>query len=391
MKRRFLCLLFCAALLPLQAVPAAAGDHRMPDTKTSAVPARYTAAYLTRQDAPTGLPDPDQDGCISGLDLVLQKRALLEPTAGISRTIRVDSTEALRDALAAAQAGDEILLAADTVFTWSQTGKKGSLFYSAAEGTAEHPIVLRSEDAMRPAVLQGTDPAVGLALYITGDYWKISGITVGCAQKGIVLDHASHCVIHACKVENTGSEGIHLRDDSADCIVSDCIVTRTGQVTPGYGEAIYIGSAKSTTGYGYDCSRNLITGCTLGPEVTAELVDIKEYTTDNVIAYCTMDGADIKGEVSATSLVNAKGNRARIHHNACYRNGNAIVRNAFEVHCQVEGWGEENTFSKNLCWLDASDAYILRVYSGSALTSGNQRFPAGNLEKASGGTLTQLP
>lgn len=345
-------------------------------------------AYLVRQsDNAEGL-DVNGDGVINAFDLVARKQALLAQSAAV-RTVRVATTQALLDALKNAQPGDDILVAPGT-YVYGETGTKGSLFRSAAEGTAEQPIRLRSEDPQNPAVLSGTDMAVGLALYLTGDYWQVESLHVTCAQKGIVLDHSNHSVIRDCTVSKTGSEGIHLRDNSSFCLVTDCTVTDTGQVTPGYGEAVYVGSSKSSTAYGLACDQNVIANCVFGPGVTAELVDIKEGTTGTIVERCTMYGDDIKGDVSATSLLNAKGNDAIIRHNIGYRNGNAIIRNAFEVHCLLEGWGENNDFFENTLYLDEADAYILRVYSGSARACGNVRSPEGNLLRAyDSGVLTE--
>lgn len=309
------------------------------------------------------------------------------PTEGYLREVAVSTTAELRAALENAQPGDDILLAPGD-YTNAETGTKGATFHAKAEGTQANPIRIRSAFADDPAALCGTDLAAGIVLYVTGDYWRVEDITVGGAQKGILLDHANHGVLKNCRVDGTGSEGIHLRDDSADCLVTGCTVVNTGRVKAGYGEGVYVGSAKSTTGYGFACDRNVIEHCTLGPGVTAELVDIKEGTTGTVVRGCTLYGADIAGETSANSLLNAKGNDALIAGNTCYRDENAIIRNAFEVHCQLKGWGENNRFVDNLCHLDESDAYILRVYSGSASASGNVRTPQGNTILAySGGTL----
>lgn len=87
----------------------------------------------------------------------------------------------------------------------------------------------------------------------------------------------------------TGQEGLHLRDGSSHCEIIGAKVHDTG-LAGSYGEAIYIGSAKSTSGYVHEFDNNLVKGCVLGPNVTDELIDIKEYTTGNIIEDCTMYG-----------------------------------------------------------------------------------------------------
>ena len=163
------------------------------------------------------------------------------------------------------------------------------------------------------------------------------------------------------------------------CTVQGCTVTNTGRISPGYGEAIYVGSSESTSGYGYNCDFNTISDCILGPGVTAELVDIKEYTTGTIVENCVMYGDDISGQTSANAFLKTKGNDCIIKNNTAYQNGNTIIRNAFEVHEIVSGWGYNNSFTGNTCNMDNETAYVVRVYSGSAAASDNTRIPDGNM------------
>ena len=332
--------------------------------------------YLVKKNSDlTSDCDINNDGICNVFDLILLKRELLYSSTNI---IYVENSAQLRSALNNAQPGDEIVLKSGTYISES-TGSKGANFWSFADGTKESPITIRSEDPEDPAVLYGQNIQNGVVLYITGDYWNIEDIAVSNAQKGIILDNSNYSNIINCQVSETGSEGIHLRDNSSYCTVQGCTVTNTGRISPGYGEAIYVGSSESTSGYGYNCDFNTISDCILGPGVTAELVDIKEYTTGTIVENCVMYGDDISGQTSANAFLKTKGNDCIIKNNTAYQNGNTIIRNAFEVHEIVSGWGYNNSFTGNTCNMDNETAYVVRVYSGSAAASDNTRIPDGNM------------
>lgn len=347
----------------------------------------------------------DQDGndVLNGIDLALARQnALVAPTTTAPtettvpttetttiaqttappdttvRLVRVSNTTQLLAALADAQAGDEIVLAEGIYLADESSGPKGSLFYSGAEGTAEQPILLRSEDPTHPATLCGTDESTNYVLYLTGDWWQVQDLAISTAQKGIVLDNSNYSRISGCEVYAIGSEGIHLRDDSSNCIVENCDVHDTGTVSPQYGEAIYVGSAKSTTGYGYACDNNQILGCQLGPNVAAEHVDIKEYTTGTIVAECIFDGTGMSGQNAADSFVDIKGNDCIIRDNVGYRNGCEAITAAIQMHVQVEGWGQNAQIYGNQMYMDVSTAangkpmYLVDGWSSTATVWENQ-------------------
>jgi len=68
------------------------------------------------------------------------------------------------------------------------------------------------------------------------------------SQKGIVLDNSNHTVVQNCELHILGMEAIAVRDGSSYCAVKSCYIHDTGLVKPGYGEGVYIGSAKSNNG-----------------------------------------------------------------------------------------------------------------------------------------------
>lgn len=315
------------------------------------------------------------DGYIDVFDLGLMKRALTAP-ASDTHTVRVTSTEELKAALADAQAGDEIVLAGGE-YIYSGSTEKGFMFKSAGEGTESAPIILRSENPEDPAILSGTAPESNTVLEISGDWWEIRNLKVTNAQKGIVLDHSDHTKIIGCEVYHIGSEGIHFRDNSSYCLAEDCDVHDTGVVSPGYGEAIYVGSAKNTTAYGYDCHYNTIRGCRLGPNVAAEHVDVKEYTIGTLIENCVFDGTGMGGMNSSKSFVNIKGNDCILRNNTGYRNGCDKILRAFEQNQVVDGWGQNAYVYGNKVYMDTpmgatgKKMYFLNSWDCSVTVWGN--------------------
>lgn len=305
--------------------------------------------------------DFNKDSILNVFDLCLMKRELL-CTAEKGRTVKVSTSKELQNALQSAAAGDTILLAGGE-YEWGQKGTVGSLFMSSAEGTADAPITIKSTDKSNPAILKGTSFSDGMVLYITGDYWNIEDISFCNAKKGIMLDNSNHTVIRNVSVYNIGEEGIHIRDGSSYCQIIEANIHDCGLLTDKYGEGIYIGSSKSTSGYSYDCNDNLIKDCIIGPNVTAECVDIKEYTTGNIIENCTMYGV---GMTATDSFIDIKGNEVTVRNNIFYDDKNTNITDAVQLHCQVEGWGCDNEIYSNTAYLTSETAYFLRSWSGTS-------------------------
>lgn len=333
-----------------------------------------------------GIYDWNQDGAYTVVDLCLMKQAFHTTASGTIHTVS-NSTE-LQQALKTVVAGDTILLQTGT-YESSDYGEKAALFSSSQAGTATLPITIKSADPEHPAILQGTEQQKGIVLYLTGDYWKVENIKCSNAQKGIVLDHSNYSTIQQVEVFQTGEEGIHLRDGSSNCVIDHATVHDTGLVNPTYGEGIYIGSAKSTTSYEHACDNNLVTACTIS-NTAAECIDIKEYTTGNCIQNCTFYGG---GMTATDSFLDVKGNQTIVQNNYCDTQGNTAITDAFQVHCQVEGWGCDNTFSGNTASFSGTTEYLVRSWSGTSCTvQNNIRIPESNTKYRaySGSTMTIL-
>lgn len=310
------------------------------------------------------------------------------PVGGPSRTVyNVNSATALQNALKNAVAGDEIVVAAGTytgVKGSTTSGHSNSYFYSSKSGTATSKIIVRSADPANPAILQGSSTSSGYVFYLTGDYWEVRDLKFRTGSKGIMLDNANRNLLYKVEVSNIGEEGIHFRDGSSYNTVDQGNVHDTGVVTADYGEAIYVGSdnGKWST-YVKETDNNVVTNSILGPNVTAEHVDIKEGATGTIIEYTTFNGAGMTGANYGDSFIDAKGNNSVIRYNTGNRQGDANVVDAFQVHAAVTGWGVNNDFHHNTLNLDTATPYVVNVASGSAKVSANTRSPSGNMYKGS--------
>ncbi|MVO99299.1 sheath polysaccharide-degrading enzyme [Paenibacillus sp. N10] len=252
-------------------------------------------------------------------------------------------------------------------------------FSSAGEGTPLNRITIESQDAANPAVISGYSAGGGYALKVTGDFWTIRNLKFTNAQKGIILDHSNDSLISGVEVYGIGYEGVHFRDGSSRGRIENSYIHDTGTVNKGFGEGIYVGSAEGS-GYNQAVHDTVIRGVRLGPNVAAEHIDIKERTSGTIVEDCIFNGTGISGENYADSFIDVKGNNASIRNNTGYRNGNVLVKDAFQLHQIVAGWGINNHFSGNQLFLDNANAYVIAASNGTqAFASQNVRTPAGNL------------
>ena len=102
-------------------------------------------------------------------------------------------------------------------------------------------------------------------------------------------------------------------------------------------------------------------------------MDIKEYTTGNRIENCTLYGG---GMTETDSFIDIKGNETTVQNNTCDTQGNTNITDAFQLHCQIEGWGRDNVISDNTISFTGTTEYIVRCWSGTSCTvQNNIRIP----------------
>lgn len=162
--------------------------------------------------------------------------------------------------------------------------------------------------------------------------------------KGIILDTSSNNVLQNLTVHDVDDEGIHFRAFSTDNVLKNSHIYNTGKKQAGFGEGVYIGSANSNWCTYTSCNpdksdRNKVLSNSIGPNVNAEGIDIKEGSSDGLIQGNTFDGSGISGENYADSVIDVKGNNYAITGNIVCDNNSVTnttggVANVALSHCQ---------------------------------------------------------
>lgn len=225
---------------------------------------------------------------------------VLPLVSGAGTTTAVATSAQLQQAIAAARPGDTIRLAA---------GRYAAVAISDRSGTAQAPITLIGPPE---AVIDGGSATGGYALHLQdAGFWQLSGVTVTGGGKGVVVDHGQHNLLDSLDIGRTGDEAVHVRASSSDNTLQRSTVHDTGLAQPGFGEGVYLGSARSnwpsvSAGQPDLSMRNRIVDNTFRA-ITAENVDVKEATAGALITGNRFDGSAISGANYADSVVDVKG------------------------------------------------------------------------------------
>jgi len=331
------------------ALDTSAGEHRLKARSESAtgVKLSYTVAFTAGTSAtPTPTPTPTIKPSSTPSPAPSTTPTTTSNPTDPGNVRRIATSGELTGALATARPG-QVLELADGIYS----GK----FLIESSGTASAPIVLRGS---RGAVLDGGSiEEIGYTLYLLGaNHWRLEGFSVRAGQKGVVLDRSSHNVLSRLEVSMVGMEAVHLRTGSSDNRVERSRIHDTGLFTPGFGEGVYLGSAKSNwlkygspDGSGDHSDRNAVIGNRIYA-TTGENIDIKEGTTGGVIAGNFLDGADLSGDNFADTWIDVKGNGYQIVGNT----GVDSLANGFETHVILDGWGRGNVFRSNVLAVNSS-------------------------------------
>ena len=205
-------------------------------------------------------------------------------------------------------------------------------------------------------------------LHVTGDHWRIEGVTVAHGSKGIVLDGSVGTVIDGVEVHDIGAEAVHFRMCSSDGVLRNSYIHDTGRTHPQYGEGVYVGSANSNWSdfactdarerqpVGDNTERVLIEGNTF-EDTTAEGADLKEGTDSGTLRDNVFRRSGTSGENSADSAVDAKGNNWLIEGNTVSGTGadwddDGTTRpselvDGMQSHAVYDGYGTGNVFRAN--------------------------------------------
>ncbi|MEU9214856.1 right-handed parallel beta-helix repeat-containing protein [Streptomyces sp. NPDC048415] len=251
---------------------------------------------------------------------------LTAPPATAAQVIEVSTAAQLKSALASAAPGDTLHLTDGTY-----TGN----FKTTVGATSASRITLTGSSK---AVLKVSG---GYGLHLNGaSYWTVRGITVTGGQKGIMIDSATGVVVDTVTVHGLDMEGVHFRNSSTDGVIRNSRIYDTGNDGRGMGEGVYVGTAGGTSD---KSDRVQITGNTIGPDVGAENVDIKEGTTGARITGNTFDGSGLTGANYDDSWVDVKGNDVLVENNK----GTSTTNDGYETHTQQSGWGCGTVFRGN--------------------------------------------
>jgi hypothetical protein len=311
---------------------------------------------------------------------------MVTPPVNTTRIVNVSNATELKAALLNAKPNDEIVMA-DGVYN-------GKFVVDAnADGTAAMPVILRGS---RNVVLDAGSTSTGYVLHLQADYWIVKGFTITNGLKGIMADGINNTVIDGVKVYNIGEEAIHLRKFSSDNTVQHTDISNTGIKTADYGEGIYIGSAKNnwatyTNGDPDRCDANKILNNKIGPNVTAECIDVKEGTTGGIIRGNTFDATGITGANSGDSWIDVKGNNYLIENNIGTNPGGSIFKDGYQVHVAVNGWGNNNEFKNNNCTVNATGyGFNIQLSGSNGTTTGNKVYANNTVTGAAAG-VSNIP
>ena len=289
------------------------------------------------------------------------------------REIHVHDSATLQNALNNAVAGDSIILA---------DGIYNGLFRipDHRDGTPTNRIVLTGS---KRAILRGNTINHGYVLYVINNaYWTIKGFTITNGLKGLMMDWDTHCIIEDMSIYSVGEEAIHLRKFSSNNTISNTEICNTGLKSPGFGEGIYIGSAKNhwddegIKGRPDACDSNAVLHCQIGPNVTAESIDIKEGTTGGIIRGNFFDATGISGDNYSNSWVDVKGNGYLLENNTGFNPPGSQLIDGYRVQVQVQGWGNNNVFRNNRGNVNSSGYGVkIQLLGSNGTTTGNKVYP----------------
>lgn len=287
-------------------------------------------------------------------------------TAALTR-VNPTTSAALNAALASATPGTMIELSAGTIYTasgnparFSIVGRNGtatSKIFLCGPRTAVLASVIRSDDADDG----GMSTNYGLWLN-NSSHWVIDGFTVRTTNKGVILDGSSNNLVRYLSVNDLGEEGIHIRRSSKNNVVEHNLIENTGKRVPGFGEAIYIGTAagnwvKVMGSSTADRSDNNTVRFNTSRS-RSEGVDVKEGTTGGLIEGNIIYGTFLagSGQVSADSCMELKGSGYTIKSNIC----DTTLADGLQVKnqsgtCQTAGASCPDSGSNNILELNSTN------------------------------------
>lgn len=280
--------------------------------------------------------------------------------------VNVETAGELEDALSDAKPGHKIVLASGTYLGNFDLNVGGSQY---------KPIWIVAEDSSDMPILDGGDYNNDITLSVSGtnnddpdnqgiSYIYIQDIAVTNARTGIAVDQGDFITIDGVEAYDIGQAGIHIRDGSAYNIIKNSYVHDTGLYNVKYGEGIYIGSDytkwdsnadiyEPSTPYDPAVDHTQILNNVIGPNVTAEHIDVKEGSSYTYIINNRFNAEGMNDILNGgLSYIDFKGNYAEAAYNKGDQNGNSYFENAFEINEKWDGWGYYNDIHDNTLSFD---------------------------------------
>ena len=299
--------------------------------------------------------------------------------SSFAETFKCSSTEEIIYALHNVKAGDKIIVASGS-YTQNKITNK-AYYFSSASGTKAAPIIFKSTTAENKAKLKGKSMNAGAVLRITGNHWLIENLDFSVGLKGVVFDNTLHNTISNSTIHTIGNEALHVRDGASFTLINNCKIFNTGNINPGYGEGIYIGTDKHDwKKYNPNCTNNTIKNSTIGPNVRAEAIDIKEGTQNTLIENNEFNAIGISGVNSSNSFISIKGVKNTIKKCTFYANGNVNIKNGITaVNRQTKLSGFENFIHNNVFYMNDSQNKIVQANKSTKniYAWNNTRIPKG--------------
>ncbi len=266
-------------------------------------------------------------------------------------------------------------------------------FIDNVHGTEENPITLCGP---KTAVFDGSNGDRGLAAaalrVVKSSHIVIKGFTMQNALKGLDIQSTNSSIFSNITTRYTLQEGIRLRYNSTFNLVHGCNISYTGRLWVGIGEGMYVGtSTRNSVGAGLprDLSDyNNLTSNYFGEGVTAENIDIKEFTTGGVIANNTFNGTSIAGLNGAIAWVAVKGNNYTVADNIGY--GTLKGGQGFRVLQKHRGLAHDNVIVNNTCLdfeLGSYCVFIDSLARNTRVNCNNKRSATRSLNLAQGMAL----
>jgi uncharacterized protein YjdB len=267
-----------------------------------------------------------------------------------TRLVPVSTTSQLSSAITNARPGDLIELAAGTYTGyWSIT----------TSGTSTSRIVLCGP---RTANLGGTGTAPSpINLRVQASNWTLQGFTISNAFQPLFLIGAQNVTVKGLEIYNIGQEAIHLHTGAKNNLIEDNYIHDTGETNPQYGEGVYVGSAQShwVSGTPDRTDNTTVRNNIIGPNIGAQMVDVKEGTTGTIVSGNTFNG--LGSSVNQDAWVNVYGNQSQVLNNT----GTTARVHGVKVETLVTGWGAYNVFHGNAWDLRGATGYGFRVGGGT--------------------------